>query len=136
MSASILIAQVSTDIALWFAVLGGAAGFVSLYLTLKRSRSAKSDLNVAPRPTAPAAQSLPIVTPAPATTTAPAPAPAARAADDIPGEVMALIAAAVAVTVGPNARIAAVHPTAPSLDLLQQWSVEGRRQIYSSHQIR
>ena len=55
-------------------------------------------------------------------------------------EVLAVIAAAVAVTAGPGARIAAVHPvkpTGPSVEMLmQQWSVEGRRQIYSSHQIR
>lgn len=57
-----------------------------------------------------------------------------------PPEVLAVIAAAVAVTCGRNARIAEVRaakPTAPSVEaLMQQWSVEGRRQIYSSHQIR
>jgi hypothetical protein len=55
-------------------------------------------------------------------------------------EVLAVIAAAVAVTAGPRARIAEVVPVKtppPSVEMLmQQWSVEGRRQIYSSHQIR
>ncbi len=53
-------------------------------------------------------------------------------------EVLAVIAAAVAVTLGSRARVAAVVPvkTTPALDQLQPWSVEGRRQIYSSHQIR
>lgn len=55
-------------------------------------------------------------------------------------EVLAVIAAAVSVTVGPHARIAAVElvkTAPPSVEMLmQQWSVEGRRQIYSSHQIR
>jgi hypothetical protein len=54
-------------------------------------------------------------------------------------EVLAVIAAAVAVTAGPGARIAEVVAvkTPPSVEMLmQQWSVEGRRQIYSSHQIR
>jgi len=55
-------------------------------------------------------------------------------------EVLAVIAAAVAVTAGPRARIAAVElakAEPPSVEMLmQQWSVEGRRQIYSSHQVR
>lgn len=55
-------------------------------------------------------------------------------------EVLAVIAAAVEVSVGQNARIAEVHPVKPVVPgveaLMQQWSVEGRRQIYSSHQIR
>jgi hypothetical protein len=55
-------------------------------------------------------------------------------------EVLVVIAAAVAATFGRGARItgvAAVKPPAPSVEaLMQQWSVEGRRQIYSSHQIR
>lgn len=127
------LAQSTPGLATWFAVLGGAAGFVSLYLTLKRGRT------IVQVP-APAPVAVPVATaaaPAPAPKPAPvAPVVTPPADDSIPAEIMALIAAAVAVTVGPNARIAAVHPTAPSLDVLQQWSVEGRRQIYSSHQIR
>lgn len=60
---------------------------------------------------------------------------------DIPApEILAIIAAAVRVTFGAGARIAQVVPLktpAPSVEvLMQQWSMEGRRQIYSSHQIR
>lgn len=55
-------------------------------------------------------------------------------------EVLAIIAAAVRVTFGAGARIAQVVPlkaAPPSVEvLMQQWSMEGRRQIYSSHQIR
>lgn len=57
-----------------------------------------------------------------------------------PPEVLAIIAAAVRVTLGAGARITQVVPAkvaAPSVEMLmQQWSMEGRRQIYSSHQIR
>lgn len=53
-------------------------------------------------------------------------------------EVLAVIAASIAATIGARARIAAVRPaTVPNVEMLmQQWSLEGRRQIYSSHQIR
>lgn len=65
---------------------------------------------------------------------------ATAAVSGISAEVLAVIASAVAVTVGSKARITAVvpiQPATPSVEMLmQQWSVEGRRQIYSSHQIR
>lgn len=55
-------------------------------------------------------------------------------------EVLAVITAAVAVTFGRKARITAIglhHPHAPSVEsLMLQWSLEGRRQIYSSHKVR
>ena len=56
-------------------------------------------------------------------------------------EILAVIAAAVATVAGSAARIAAVTPglpVRPSGDMLVQqwWSIEGRRQIYSSHQVR
>jgi hypothetical protein len=54
--------------------------------------------------------------------------------------VMAVIAAAVAYTYGKRARITAVqlpHPHAPTVEALMiQWSLEGRREIYSSHKVR
>ena len=52
-------------------------------------------------------------------------------------ETLAIIAACVAVTFGDRARIASVRPGGSSLEMFrQQWSVEGRREIYSSHKIR
>ncbi|HVU32387.1 MAG TPA: OadG family protein [Opitutaceae bacterium] len=70
----------------------------------------------------------------------PTPVTAAPAPVDgtAPPEVLAVIAASVAVTLGARARVAAVIPikTTPPLEQLQPWSVEGRRQIYSSHRIR
>lgn len=59
--------------------------------------------------------------------------------EHIPPEVVIVIAAAVSSLLGPRARISAVelskHP--PSVEaLMQQWSLEGRRQIYSSHKVR
>jgi hypothetical protein len=56
----------------------------------------------------------------------------------VPPEILAVIAASIAATLGARARVAAVRPaTLPNVEMLmQQWSLEGRRQIYSSHQIR
>jgi hypothetical protein len=55
-------------------------------------------------------------------------------------ETLAIIASAVNVTLGARAQIAAVSlvPThAPSVEaLMLQWSLEGRRQIYTSHKVR
>lgn len=53
-------------------------------------------------------------------------------------ELMAIITAAVAATYGRRAHIVAVQTLhAPSVEtLMQQWSMEGRRQIYSSHTLR
>ena len=68
-------------------------------------------------------------------------APASAGATEISRpEILAIIAAAVRVTYGASARISKivpVKPAAPNVEtLMQQWSMEGRRQIYSSHQIR
>ncbi|WP_043587023.1 hypothetical protein [Geminisphaera colitermitum] len=55
-------------------------------------------------------------------------------------EILAAISAAVVTVVGHNASIVGVQPVKPkplSVEMLmQQWSIEGRRQIYSSHQFR
>lgn len=56
---------------------------------------------------------------------------------ETPVEIFAVIAAAVAVTLGAKARVAAVNlvPAQPAPESTQ-WSLEGRRQIYSSHKVR
>lgn len=52
-------------------------------------------------------------------------------------ETLAIIAAAVAAHLGTRARITSIRAGGPSVEtLMQQWSLEGRRQIYSSHQVR
>jgi hypothetical protein len=53
-------------------------------------------------------------------------------------ELMAVISAAVAATLGHKAHIVAVQTMhAPSVEtLMLQWSLEGRREIYTSHRIR
>ncbi len=76
--------------------------------------------------------------------THPDPAPVAKAlpasaAASVTPEVLAVIAAAVATQLGARARIAFVRAAAPAPSvemLMQQWSLEGRRQIYSSHKVR
>ncbi len=79
------------------------------------------------------------VVPAPVATPVPAaPVPAARvpAAGAISPETMAVIAAAVAVALrGRRYAITNVSPAkAPDIEqLMSLWSLEGRRQVYSSH---
>jgi hypothetical protein len=58
-----------------------------------------------------------------------------------PPAIFAVIAAAVATTLGARARIVSAIALAPDNELTVassqlQWSLEGRRQIYSSHQVR
>lgn len=83
----------------------------------------------------------PVAAPAPApVAAAPAAAPAAPAVGaDIPPEIMAVIAASVAVVLrGKRYAITGVSAAAPSADierLMSLWSLEGRRQVYSSHSL-
>ncbi|MFA6960066.1 MAG: hypothetical protein WC205_04850 [Opitutaceae bacterium] len=77
--------------------------------------------------------------PAPPLRPAKAVVPAAAAAT--PGVTTAIIAAAIAAELGDTAKVTAVRlvasPAIPSVEMLmQQWSMEGRRQIYSSHKVR
>lgn len=68
---------------------------------------------------------------------APRPAPAARPADGttgLPPETLAVIAAAVAVTLQKPHRIVQIRATPNAW--LQAWSLEGRRQIFHSHTVR
>jgi len=55
-------------------------------------------------------------------------------------EVVAVIAASISAVLGARARIASVrlpHHHTPSVEaLMQQWSLEGRRQIYGSDKVR
>jgi hypothetical protein len=86
---------------------------------------------------------IPVAVPAPVVAVpAPAVAPAPVVALAPEGEdptLLAVLAAAVAVTLGPNARIVGVSPVASpshSISALTAWSMEGRREIYLSHRIR
>jgi len=80
-------------------------------------------------PAAPAA----VPTPVASATTAPT-------ANDPTPEVLALIAAVVGLRYGASARVHAVKAVPTGSLAVEtgtpQWSVEGRRQIYSSHQVR
>lgn len=68
----------------------------------------------------------------------------ASGVEGIPAETLAAISATVSIICGPNVRVARVEParinTAPKQvsveNLMQQWSMEGRRQIYSSRNFR
>lgn len=62
--------------------------------------------------------------------------PASRA-DGVPPDILVVIAAAVAATLGPHARLVSVRTVRPApIGLLQPWSIEGRREIYASHRFR
>ena len=62
---------------------------------------------------------------------------ATPAVGHIPPDILVVITAAIAATYGRSARVVSVRTvrTAP-IGLLQPWSVEGRRDIYSSHRFR
>ena len=84
---------------------------------------------------------MPVAAPAPVppAPVAVAPAPAAPVANAIPPEIMAVIAASVAVALrGQRFAITGVQPAVPKNPadierLMSLWSLEGRRQVYSSH---
>lgn len=93
-----------------------------------------------PAPAAPTAIVVPVASAAPLAVQE----IVASGIEGVPAEVLAAIAAAVGLTFGPCVRIARIVPTsAPQTEvttsveaLMQQWSMEGRRQIYSSHRFR
>ena len=61
-------------------------------------------------------------------------------AQPVSPEIAIVIAAAVAATVGPEARIISVRSIRPGIRWLgtfgSPWSIEGRREIYASHRFR
>jgi hypothetical protein len=95
---------------------------------------------------APAKITTPITTAAPPAFVAPCVIPITASqpilSGDVSPDLVPVIIAAVAATLGSGARVNAIRPVgrlsgAPSLEaLMQQWSYEGRRQIYSSHKVR
>lgn len=88
---------------------------------------------VASAPAAPVAATP--VAPAAVVAALPA-APAVAESDD--SALLAVLAAAVAVTLGPKARIVGFSPAThgPVVPANTAWSMEGRREIYLSHRIR
>ena len=75
----------------------------------------------------------------------PAPVGASLATPDLTGtatpppEILAIIAAAVSMVCGPNARIAGVQPAAASVggeSAAQLWALEGRRAVHAMHRPR
>lgn len=114
-------------------VVGLGAGLVYLHqavLALRRDveklRLAPAALVVPPPVAVPAAAPLP----APVPVAAPAPVPEPR---PTPGELAAILAAVHALF-GKEARIVALTPAPGSAQLA--WSMEGRREVFRSHQIR
>lgn len=70
-------------------------------------------------------------------TAVPAATTAAVPVEVVPEELTAVISAAVYATLGDQGKVVSVKPIQVSVEaLMQQWSLEGRRQIYSSHKVR
>lgn len=78
------------------------------------------------------AKTTTIVCPGTPATAAAANAPASAPDTAITTETVALIAAAVHLSVGPRHRILSIAPVAPN----PHWALEGRRQIFASHRPR
>jgi hypothetical protein len=78
--------------------------------------------------------------PKPRAAVPPAPAPVPAATPGVPAEIAAVIAAAVYATMGASARVTSVvldeSKPASVENLMHTWSLEGRREIYSSHRVR
>jgi hypothetical protein len=109
-----------------FVILAGVAVFIGLVALVGR-------LLAATHPDTPAAAEPAAVAPVPASADADADADAA------PPEVLAAIAASIFVMLGPKAKIAEIRTPAPAPSveaLMQMWALEGRRQIYTSHNLR
>lgn len=106
------------------AILSGVAVFLFAVAALGRWLASTHPAEPAPAPAADAAPSAPAQ---------------ASSSDEVPANLFAIISAAVAVTFGSKARIAGISSQKDegSSDFhRQQWSMEGRRQIYSSHKVR
>lgn len=118
-------------------VILGTVAFIVLVAAIGRGIAAAFP----PKPEHMSSFKKPAAKSAPATPSrAPASIPALRAASDISPEIMAVIAASVATILQGqkykvhNVRLAAMKT--PNIEhLMTEWSMEGRRQVYSSHQI-
>jgi len=112
------------NLSLILSIIALVAAFVALDRT---RRATTAQPTPPPRP-------VPVPQPAGAAL-AQAPAPA-----DIAPEILAVIAAAVSMVCGPNARIADVQPAAAAAgagnEATQLWALEGRRTLHSTHRPR
>ena len=116
-----------------FVILGSVTAFLLAIASFGRWLAATHP----DEPTKPVQSTAPAESVSAATTPPATPAPVANSETSV--EVFAVIAAAVAVTLGAKARVMAINaaPTEPIVDTSRlQWSMEGRRQIYSSHKVR
>jgi len=120
-----------------FVILGSVTAFLLAVAAVGRWLASTHPAEPA-KPT-PAAAPAESAVAAPAASLSPVPATAPAANSETPVEIFAAIAAAVAVTLGARARVLAINAasTEPVADTSRlQWSMEGRRQIYSSHKVR
>jgi hypothetical protein len=133
---------ISVSSAVLLLVTGGLLYCLYALADLRRQLKALAARSRA-TPAAPAAgpeghPAVPHSSPAAAATSAAAPAPAAHTASadnaTIPSHILAAIAAAVHVTLGGRHRVLSIIPAPPSS--APSWSVEGRREVFSSHHVR
>ena len=120
---------VTVVLADWFVPIAIVVVFGSIIGMVVRSSRSKSEKMVSDPPTA--LEKVPVVLPIPSVSNS----------SMLSGETLAMIAAVVRVTLGATARVAQVTPAqTPPVPVVEipspHWSMEGRRQIYSSHQIR
>lgn len=113
-------------------VAGLGASVVYLFQVVASLRTEVEKLRAQPAAT-PAPAATPVVVPVPPKAEpAPAPAPVVESRPT-PGELAAILAAVHALF-GKEARIVALTPAPGSAQLA--WSMEGRREVFRSHQIR
>ena len=119
----------------WLALLAGL-GCIALLLA---AVAALGRWLAATHPAPPPKAAAPVVVESVEEMTAAAPV----IAGEVPPEIIPVILLAMTSILGSRIRVAAIQrvasplPAAPSLEaLMQQWSYEGRREIYSSHKVR
>ncbi len=111
-------------------VAGLVAGLLlALALIRQGARIALRDLQ-------PPTRQQPAALSAPASTNAATPSPVPSANDVLPQDILLVLGAAVAATIrGPHA-IRSVNAAQQPVPTMNLWSLEGRRGIYRSHQLR
>jgi hypothetical protein len=123
----------------WLALLA-VLGFIALLLA---AVAALGRVLAATHPAAPARTPSTPPSAAPATAASTAVDSNPQIVGEVPSEIIPVLLSAITACLGSRARVASIQRVAspltptPSIEaLMQQWSYEGRRQIYSSHKVR
>jgi hypothetical protein len=100
------------------------------HLWVARKKQPVPPLSTLPTPSAPS-----IAMPVPAAIIS-SPAKTLPVAEQMPPEILAVIAAAIAVVLGQPCRVVSAQPAAAPMPELNVWALEGRMDQFKSHKVR